>query len=440
MIRSFKWLLSYQLVRLLVGFFLGTWVARVLGPAQFGVLATAAAVGTIAGCAVELGMRQLLLRELGRRKRIASLVAGTVFKLWLAMGLLACTGMAVWNAMTGTLPWMVLGATMAPLVLTSLTLHNNWEEACHRAFVSSRNNMAGYLVAAVARLACVLWFPTVAAVTWTFAAEIVIAGGLGAWTSHRRGRGWWPRGWDSRVARAFLSRGVVLVIGQAGTLLLLRVDTVMIQAMRGDVEAGIYGAAVRLSEVVYLLAPLVLTVLLPRLSQLLKKHDEMHFRDLARRGSELMVILSLGSAVGLLVGGPLAVRWLYGPRFAASTPVLLVHCLSVIPYFQMEWRYAVMVTRDRAAVTAWLSWLALVVNVVLNWCWIPAHGALGAAWATLIGYTVSGLLATWLVPDLRWFALSQVQALAAPFRWLMQPRRTWPLLLDLLRRHTAATS
>lgn len=435
MIRSLQWLVSYQLIRLLVGFFLGAWVTRTMGPERFGVLSTAAAVGAIAYCVVELGMRQLLLRELGRRQRIASLVAGTVFKLWLGLGCLACVLTAAWNAWTGSLPWPVFWATMTPLLLTCLSLQNNWEDASHRAFVSSRNGMTGYLGAAMLRVGCLIWLPTVAAMAWTFAAESAITGALGVWTGVRRGRGWWPRGWSTRVARAFLNRGAVLVLGQFGTLLLLRADTVMIERMRGRAEAGIYGAAVRLSEVVYLFAPLVLTVLLPRISMLLKRHDEARFRDLARRGSELMVAVSVFSAVVLSVAGPFAVHLLYGDKFAASIPVLMVHCLSVIPYFQAEWRYSVMVAKDRAGVTAWLSWLAVAVNVGLNLLWIPQHGALGAAWATLISYTISGIAATWLVADLRWFARAQAQSFVAPLRWLAHPKKTWSQFRDLLRRH-----
>ncbi|MDB6118411.1 MAG: Membrane protein involved in the export of O-antigen and teichoic acid [Verrucomicrobiaceae bacterium] len=433
-------MLSYQLVRLLVGFFLGAWVTRVMGPGRNGILSTAASIGAIAYCLVELGMRQLLLRELGRRKRIAPLVAGTVFKLWLGLAVLSCALTAAWNAHSGALPWSVFWATMVPLLLTCLSLHNNWEDASHRAFVSSRNGMAGYLGAAAARVGCMLWLPTVSAIAWTFAAESAITGVLGAWTGHRRGRGWWPKGWDSRIARAFVSRGAVLVLGQAGTLLLLRADTVMIQHMRGNVEAGIYGAAVRLSEVVYLFAPLVLTILLPRLSLLLKKQDEERFRALSQKGCELMVAISLISALCLSIGGPLAVRLLYGGKYEASIPVLMVHCLSVIPYFQAEWRYAVMVSKDRASVTAWLSWLAVVVNVVLNLLWIPKYGALGAAWATLIGYTVSGVAATWLVGDLRWFARAQARAFLAPVFWLAHPLRSFGQLRDLLRRNAEPIS
>ena len=62
------------------------------------------------------------------------------------------------------------------------------------------------------------------------------------------------------------------------------------------------------------------------------------------------------------------------------------------------------------------------MNVGLNLAWIPAHGALGAAWATLVSYTLCGIGGTWLVRDLRWFARLQLVSLLAPISWLLRPR------------------
>ena len=151
-----------------------------------------------------------------------------------------------------------------------------------------------------------------------------------------------------------------------------------------------------------------------------------------------MVALSLLSTIALVVAGPLVIRLLLGPKYESSIPVLLVHCLSALPYFLSEWRNAVLVAHERATTSAWMSWLALFVNVGLNLLWIPKHGALGAAWATLISYVVCGLVTTWFVPDLRWFARLQLQALVSPFKWLTRPRHAWIELQAIIARNAAA--
>lgn len=423
--RSARWMIGNHALRLFIGFFLGSWVARVLGPTQFGVLATATAVGSIAYSLVEMGVRQLLLKEVGRRKHLGPVIAGTVFKFWLVTGLLTTAALIFWNAWTQTLPWSVLAATAMPLLLMGLSVHNNWEESCGRAFVSARNAMTAYLFAAGARLTAVILLPTLPVIAWTIAMESVIVSFLGMWTGWRRGRGVWLAGWDRRVAVSVLSRGSVLFISQAGSLLLLRLDTMMIEHISGAEEAGIYGAAVRLSELVYALSPILVTLLLPRMSRLKSPERQTEFRDASGTGFSVAALLGYASALGLWVAGGLLIHLLFGVVYRPSIPVLMIHCLAAVPFFLGEWRHAVLVALDRPKLTAWFSWLALGLNLVLNLIWIPRHGAQGAAWATLVSYTLGGLGATWLVPDLRWLARLQGAALLEPLRWLVQPRNRW---------------
>ena len=442
-IHNFKWLFSYQVLRLAVGFLLGAWVARVLGPADFGILSTASATGAIAYVMIELGMRQLLTKEISQRREHERVIVGTAFKLWLLSGVVITALIGLWNA-TGTdgprIPWVVWWAALLPQMLSCLALHHIWEEASHRAYVVVRNGMIAYLTCAAVRLACLIWWPKLSVLAWTVAAETLLLGVLGMRTSHRLGRGWWPAGWDPATARKLLRIGSLLMLGQAGTLLLLRADTVMIEHMRGEAEAGIYGGAIRLSEMAYLLATMVITVLLPKLSERIAHSSPEHARELIRRGNELMVALSLLSSIALCIAGPMVIRWLLGPKYEASIPVLLVHCLSALPYFLSEWRNAVLVAQERATTCAWMAWLALIVNVGLNLLWIPQHGALGAAWATLISYAVGGLLTTWLVPDLRWLAQLQLQALISPFKWLARPRHAWIELQAIIARNAATAA
>lgn len=425
--RNLRWLASYQGARWVIGFLMGAWVARALGPADYGVLATAAAAAAIAWCGVELGMKQIIIVELSRRKRIAPLVAGTAARLWMLSGVVFSLLAALWNASPAEgsrVPWWVFWAAMTPLLLMFLQIHNFWEEASHRSFVAARNRMAGYLSAAIIRLACLFGWPHVAAFAWTNASEHVFSGGLGAVFGVRRGRSAWLRGWNTVIAKSLLARGGVVILGQIGMLTLLRADTIMLEDMRGKTDTGIYGAAVRLSEMAHLIAPMVITVLLPKLAALVKTGGRK-LMDLESRGAGLMTSVGFLSMLGLMVGGPPAIRWLFGPAYGAAEGVLLVHCLSVIPLFMMEWRSAVLIAMDRAMLGAAVSWTAGVLNIILNLAWIPVHGPLGAAWATVVSYALCAFVGTWFLPGFRWMAVSQLRSLLAPLRWMISPRNEW---------------
>lgn len=427
LLRNLRWLVGYQGSRWVIGFLMGAWMARALGPRDYGVLAAASAAAAIAWCGVELGMKQILLVELSRRRRIAGLVAGTAAKLWMQSGLFFALLAACWNGFSDgapRVPWWVFWATMTPLLLMFCQIHNFWEEASHRAFVAARNRMAGYLSAAFVRLGCLLGWPTVTALAWTNASEHVVSGALGAVFGKRRGRSVWLRGWNSRIARSLLSRGALVMVGQVGMLSLLRADTIMLEDMRGKMDTGIYSAAVRLSEMAHLIAPMIITVLLPKLAAM-AKGSRAELVALEAQGAGLMTSVGLAATLGLGVAGPLALRWLFGPEYAAAEQVLLVHALSVVPLFMMEWRGALLVALDKAKLSAAVAWAAALLNIVLNVLWIPSHGPMGAAWATVVSYTLGGFFATWLLPDCRWLAVSQVKSLLAPLRWMLSPRIEW---------------
>lgn len=45
--------------------------------------------------------------------------------------------------------------------------------------------------------------------------------------------------------------------------------------------------------------------------------------------------------------------------------------------------------------------LAVVVNVLLNWLWIPRWAGLGAAWATLVSYSIAWVATSFVLPQVR---------------------------------------
>jgi O-antigen/teichoic acid export membrane protein len=78
-----------------------------------------------------------------------------------------------------------------------------------------------------------------------------------------------------------------------------------------------------------------------------------------------------------------------------------VHAWAFIPYAVGVARTQILTVEDRLAANLSSVVLAVVINAALNLVWIPAHGGLGAAWATLTAYSAAWVLGTYLSPGLR---------------------------------------
>ena len=78
-----SWMLFERLLRIIAGLFVGIYVARYLGPENFGVLSYVLAIASIVAGLVGLGMNSILVRELVNLPEKKRVVMGTAF--WMMM-------------------------------------------------------------------------------------------------------------------------------------------------------------------------------------------------------------------------------------------------------------------------------------------------------------------------------------------------------------------
>jgi PST family polysaccharide transporter len=422
--KSLSWLLGAQFARLGLGFIVGTLLARALGVAEYGRLATALGITTLAGFFAELGLRQVTVKEMAQRPRIAGPLMATGFRLMCWLGLVALLVSVATLFLIGRMDLVPATLVLSTVFLLNghVAIFSRWD-ARGEAWRAPKFALIASLVSNGAKVLCVIAGLGVLAMAGAVALECFIAASLvfiAAWRA-----GWLGdlRGWHPLAARALLARAFPHFLAQSGTLLLLRLDQIMLNAIAGNEEAGIYGAATRLSEIVFLLVPVIMASYLPRLAAMARTQPAA-FRRTA--GALLQVL----SAAGLLapviwwMAGRFIVRVVYGHEFAACGPVLLVHCLSSLAYLHGQVRSFVLVTTGRARQGAYAAYAGAAVNILLNLWWIPLAGARGAAWATAVAYYVVWFAGTFAMPGLRWLAWAQVRSLAAPFTLVTRWRET----------------
>ena len=97
-----SWLIAEKISRLFVGLFVGVWVARYLGPEQFGTISYAQAlVGIFAGIST-LGLDGIVIRNIVKDETSRDLILGTSFIIKL-IGALVTIFIIVFFALTSSL-------------------------------------------------------------------------------------------------------------------------------------------------------------------------------------------------------------------------------------------------------------------------------------------------------------------------------------------------
>lgn len=398
------WLAFERLFRMLVGLVAWLYVARYLGPEDFGLLSYALSFVGLFATVAALGVDQLLLRELVRSPSWETVFLGTAAGLRLAGSVAAILVISVLLFVIEGDPGerLLVWIISVTLLLQSL----GGIESHFAARVKSKYvvyvQLLQSVLSLILRIALVelevqlVWFAVAIALD-----SVVLYVGL-VWAYHRFGGAISDWRFDLGEARRLLQASWPIIFSGMFITIYLKVDQVMLKIIAGEYEAGIYAAAVKLSETWYFVPAIITTSLFPAIVNARKVGENLYHSRLQNL-YDLMTLLSVGLAIAVsLISTPL-IEWVFGAAFAGAGPVLALHVWAGVLVFGGFARQRWVLTENLQGREVWLNLAGAVLNVLLNFALIPAYGAFGAALATVFSYFVAFYLMTYLIRDFRPF-------------------------------------
>lgn len=393
---NFHWLAADRIIRIVGSLVIGIWVARYLGPGDYGLLNFAFSFVALFGVVGKLNIDPVAVRELTRFPEKEREILGSVFRLkfWGSLAAAVLVLPAAWLAQSDNHMFLLLVLISAVgLVFNAFdTIDIFYQAKVLSKYVVQARTLA-FLVLAAARI--ILIFCRFS-ITWFALAtllELVIGAGLMAYLYHRR-EGRTPRWhWDGNVARQLLRDGWPLMVSSMLVIVHTRIDQVMIGHMLGEVQAGLYSVAVRVSEAWFFVPSLAVQTLLPYFVTL----KEINFSRYQQRLLQLYsAMLWAGVAAGLaaLTFGHTAIILLFGNAYEGAYGALVLTIWTGIFIAQSVARGIWLVSENLQLFRLLNNLIAVPINVALNMILIPSYGISGAAAASLVSIG----LGTWVVP------------------------------------------
>lgn len=215
------------------------------------------------------------------------------------------------------------------------------------------------------------------------------------WRGERRRRA--GGRFDPERARRYVAYGLPVSLSLILSIGLFSVDRLIIAALLGDAAAGAYHAG-------YSVANRTLDVLFiwlgaassPALVAAFERGGREALREAAPPHADLMVLIGLPSAVGLmLVAEPLAAV-MVGPELRAQAAQVTpwIAFAALCSGFTTYYLHQAFTLARRTGLLMAAMVLPLVANVALNLLLIPRFGLDGAAWATAASFAL-GAVASW---------------------------------------------
>jgi O-antigen/teichoic acid export membrane protein len=178
------------------------------------------------------------------------------------------------------------------------------------------------------------------------------------------------------------------------SFLVLRADLFMVQHMLGSEQAGYYSIAASMADVVSVLAVVVGTILLPKLSALSDVKTKLHLTQKATWGIAIALFPVL--AVASLLARP-AIGLLFGEAFlpASTAFVLLMPGMLFLGMEAVAIQFLNSIGCPRVVVWSW--GLCSLFNIVVNVWAIPRYGISGASVVSSISYFLAFCFVIWAI-------------------------------------------
>jgi O-antigen/teichoic acid export membrane protein len=358
-------------------------IARLRGPEELGAYSIAMAVFVVAEGLAALGLGVIATREVARQPEAAGqyFVASCVVSAAVITPLLLVAvplllewrgGASVAATATGilalaTLPSVITGigsATFLGLERVADLVAIDLGEKCSRAMLGGLLVYAGFGVVALAWL--VLGLRVVAAAAYVLRL--------------RRGGVRLPRTIDRGLCRQLLAHMPVTGTIPLVNALYSRLDVFMLGWL-GSLEAvGLYGAALRLTDVARTFPSAFGRALYPRLARLAVGPTAGLMA--ATRAAARQVLVATGAVALVLVGlGRVAVPLLLGAQFTPAVGVLGIIAWAIVPYALSCVLSTALFATNHQAADMRVNLVCLAIAPVLHYVLIPRFGVAGAAYA-----------------------------------------------------------
>lgn len=387
------WLMGDKLVRAALGLVVGAWVARYLGPAQFGQYAYVLAFIAFFQAVANLGTDTIVVRDIARDPAVAPEMLGSALQLRVAAGIVCwLLSIGVAAALNPGAPKTVLltaivGGIMLFQAADTIDL---WFQSQTQSRRTVTAKLVSYLLTSGLKVGLILAeAPLVAfaaAMLFDFAAAAVALA-----VAYRRFPTARPWRYHNDVARRLLQQSWPFLLSALAITVYMRIDLVMLKALRGEREVGIYAAALPLSQIWQMIPMALVSGFGPMVAQR-KLAGQAVYEAALRVAFRLLTILTLAAAVATFAAAPIIVPAIYGPSFAASVDVLRIHVFGnvfiALGVAQSLW----IANEGRGRLLLAQTLAGAAVAVIGNRMAIPYWGATGAA-----GVAVAAQLASCLV-------------------------------------------
>ena len=395
------WIVICKGLQAVLGLVISMVSARLLGPANYGLINYAASLVLFVTPVAQLGMTATLVQELVADPDHEGEILGTAMLSSIASSLLCILGILLFVSVANPgepETMLVCGLYSLLLIAQSAELIQYWFQAKLLSRYTAVATLIAYAMISAYQIAILVagkgvhWFAVAKAAEYAMIAAALLV----IFRRNSRCR----LSFSVPVLKKMLGRSWYYMLANLMVMTFSQADRVMIKTMIGDAAMGFYSAAVVCANATDFIFFAVIDSMRPVILEA-KLRDEQAYEKNTSFLYAIVIYFSLFQSVVIAISARPMVYLLYGAAYGPSVGVLkLLIWYTAFSYIGSA-RTIWILAEGKQRLLWKINLCGALVNILLNWILIPVWGIEGAAFASLVTQMFTNVGIGFIMPALR---------------------------------------
>ncbi len=410
--RNLYWAVLGKVVILLGSLLVGIFVARYLGPEQYGLMNYVISYVALFQVFATFGLDDIEIREESKSEQDRDVIIGTAFTLKCILALITIV-LVIGTALifeTDRFTQVMISVYSLSILLNSFNVVRNhftslvWNEYIVKTEIIRA--LIGYGIKIILLLiqAPLAWF----IIALVFDVAILASGYCVSYRAKIDKISLWH--FDKEWAKLLLKQSFPLLLSSAAIIMYQRIDQLMIGNMIDKTSVGYFSVATNFVSVL-LFIPMVMSQTMSPILVRIHKSSQAEYKKKAQMVMNVTIWVCAIVSLLLSLCSYWVVLWTFGEQYLPAVAILQILSFKAITVASSS------TSGQQITIEGTQKWLALrgvlgcCICVALNWLLLPKVGVIAAAIVALTANFTAGTLADAVIPSYRHIFKRQMYAL-----------------------------
>lgn len=417
---NFSYLIGEYIFSLMSSLIVGIAVARYLGPESYGIINFAISVYAICIVITTLGIDDIIYKDMVENSTNRGFIEGTALFLKIIVSLIVYVIVCIYGYFSFT------GEKLQVLLIINFAVLFQPFSVFSFVFLSlaegkytSISRIISYSSSSIFKIILIIIGADIKYFAFAVFLDYFLLFFVVAFIYKYKGYSKIKLQINYDYLKSLIKKAPVLFLNVLFFTSFLKFNTIYISYIYGDFHAGIYNAALRLTEAFYLIPAVILTAFFPAVIKAKSLGEEEYIRRISIFLSAFTLPFILISLFVTLFS-PFIIHLLYGEKYELSYIVLAVTILSVPLIFFSTVTSKYFIIENKVSQIFYRSFLSFILLILFNKVFTNLYGIFGAGLAFSLSAFISFYLVDIFFKESRRLFLIKTKSIFFPFTYIIK--------------------